>query len=67
MFSGIHQVSLLSLRSDMVGKYFFSGISEAPYDFHKGDPVPKTAAGRSIFVGWALCGVGTMTILISRK
>ncbi|XP_006463688.1 hypothetical protein AGABI2DRAFT_120496 [Agaricus bisporus var. bisporus H97] len=32
-----------------------------------GDPVPKTAAGRSIFVGWALCGVGTMTILISRK
>jgi len=30
-----------------------------------GDPAPRTPAGRSIFVGWALLGVGTMTILIS--
>ncbi|KAF9446440.1 voltage-gated potassium channel [Macrolepiota fuliginosa MF-IS2] len=30
-----------------------------------GDPVPRTPAGRSFFVGWALCGVGTMSILIS--
>ncbi|KAJ3872872.1 hypothetical protein F5051DRAFT_381756 [Lentinula edodes] len=30
-----------------------------------GDYSPKTPAGRSIFVGWALLGVATMTILIS--
>ncbi|KDR68339.1 hypothetical protein GALMADRAFT_256966 [Galerina marginata CBS 339.88] len=30
-----------------------------------GDFAPKTPAGRSIFVVWALLGVGTMTILIS--
>ncbi|KAF8871171.1 hypothetical protein CPB84DRAFT_1716808 [Gymnopilus junonius] len=30
-----------------------------------GDFAPKTPAGRSIFVVWALVGVGTMTILIS--
>ncbi|KAH9477477.1 Outward-rectifier potassium channel TOK1 [Psilocybe cubensis] len=30
-----------------------------------GDLAPKTPAGRSIFVVWALLGVGTMTILIS--
>ncbi|KAH7910967.1 hypothetical protein BJ138DRAFT_1113619 [Hygrophoropsis aurantiaca] len=30
-----------------------------------GDYAPKTPAGRSIFVVWALIGVGTMTILIS--
>ncbi|TFK37156.1 hypothetical protein BDQ12DRAFT_653043 [Crucibulum laeve] len=30
-----------------------------------GDFSPKTPAGRSIFVVWALLGVGTMTILIS--
>ncbi|KAJ3561435.1 hypothetical protein NP233_g10198 [Leucocoprinus birnbaumii] len=30
-----------------------------------GDPVPKTPAGRSVFVGWALFGIATMTILIS--
>lgn len=32
-----------------------------------GDFSPKTPAGRSIFVGWALLGVATMTILISGK
>ncbi|KAF9003303.1 hypothetical protein BDQ17DRAFT_1409139 [Cyathus striatus] len=30
-----------------------------------GDFSPKTPAGRSVFVVWALLGVGTMTILIS--
>lgn len=30
-----------------------------------GDFAPRTPAGRSIFVAWALLGVGTMTILIS--
>jgi len=30
-----------------------------------GDMTPKTPAGRSIFVFWALLGVATMTILIS--
>ncbi|KAJ3772262.1 hypothetical protein FB446DRAFT_689583 [Lentinula raphanica] len=30
-----------------------------------GDYSPKSPAGRSIFVGWALLGVATMTILIS--
>ena len=30
-----------------------------------GDLSPTTAAGRSVFVVWALLGVGTMTILIS--
>ncbi|KXN80933.1 Outward-rectifier potassium channel TOK1, partial [Leucoagaricus sp. SymC.cos] len=30
-----------------------------------GDPVPRTPSGRSFFVGWALCGIATMTILIS--
>ncbi|KAF9486281.1 voltage-gated potassium channel [Pholiota conissans] len=30
-----------------------------------GDFSPKTPAGRSIFIVWALLGVGTMTILIS--
>ncbi|KAJ3490752.1 hypothetical protein NLJ89_g11408 [Agrocybe chaxingu] len=30
-----------------------------------GDLYPRTPAGRSIFVVWALLGVGTMTILIS--
>lgn len=30
-----------------------------------GDFAPKTPAGRSIFVVWALFGVATMTILIS--
>ncbi|KAF5318422.1 hypothetical protein D9619_010924 [Psilocybe cf. subviscida] len=30
-----------------------------------GDLAPRTPAGRSIFVVWALLGVGTMTILIS--
>ena len=32
---------------------------------HAGDYAPKTQAGRSIFVVWALVGVATMTILIS--
>lgn len=30
-----------------------------------GDYTPTTAAGRSIFVVWALIGVATMTIFIS--
>ncbi|KAF5383291.1 hypothetical protein D9615_005020 [Tricholomella constricta] len=30
-----------------------------------GDLTPKTPAGRSVFIFWALLGVGTMTILIS--
>ena len=30
-----------------------------------GDFTPRTPAGRSIFVVWALLGVGTMTILIT--
>lgn len=30
-----------------------------------GDYYPQTPAGRSIFVVWAIMGVGTMTILIS--
>jgi hypothetical protein len=30
-----------------------------------GDFSPKTAAGRSIFIVWALMGIGTMTILIA--
>lgn len=30
-----------------------------------GDPAPQTPAGRSVFVGWALCGIATMAILIS--
>ena len=30
-----------------------------------GDFAPSTPAGRSVFVVWALLGVGTMTILIS--
>ncbi|KJA26795.1 hypothetical protein HYPSUDRAFT_132499 [Hypholoma sublateritium FD-334 SS-4] len=30
-----------------------------------GDLAPRTQAGRSIFIVWALLGVGTMTILIS--
>ncbi|KAH7922910.1 voltage-gated potassium channel [Leucogyrophana mollusca] len=30
-----------------------------------GDYAPRTPAGRSVFVVWALVGVGTMTILIS--
>ncbi|KAJ6469379.1 hypothetical protein C8R45DRAFT_1078707 [Mycena sanguinolenta] len=30
-----------------------------------GDYSPQTPAGRSVFVAWALLGVGTMTILIS--
>jgi len=32
-----------------------------------GDFAPETPAGRSIFVVWALLGVGTMTILISSQ
>lgn len=32
-----------------------------------GDFAPSTPAGRSVFVVWALLGVGTMTILISGK
>jgi len=32
-----------------------------------GDYHPDTPAGRSIFVVWAIMGVGTMTILISGK
>ena len=32
---------------------------------HTGDFAPKTQAGRSIFVVWALLGAATMTILIS--
>jgi hypothetical protein len=32
-----------------------------------GDYHPDTPAGRSIFVVWAILGVGTMTILISGK
>ena len=32
-----------------------------------GDYSPKSPAGRSIFVFWALFGVGTMTILVSGK
>lgn len=30
-----------------------------------GDPAPKTPAGRSVFVVWALLGVATVTILVS--
>ena len=30
-----------------------------------GDYSPKTAAGRSVFVFWALLGLATMTILVS--
>ena len=30
-----------------------------------GDYAPKTAAGRSVFVFWALFGLATMTILVS--
>jgi hypothetical protein len=30
-----------------------------------GDYHPETPAGRSIFVVWAILGVGTMTVLIS--
>lgn len=30
-----------------------------------GDRTPQTPAGRSVFIVWALHGVGTMTILIS--
>lgn len=32
-----------------------------------GDFAPATPAGRSVFVVWALLGVGTMTILISSE
>ena len=32
-----------------------------------GDFAPATPAGRSIFVVWAILGVGTMTILVSGK
>lgn len=30
-----------------------------------GDYTPTTPAGRSVFIVWAILGVGTMTILIS--
>jgi potassium channel subfamily K, other eukaryote len=30
-----------------------------------GDYSPQTPAGRSVFVVWAILGVGTMTVLIS--
>jgi potassium channel subfamily K len=30
-----------------------------------GDYYPATPAGRSVFVVWAILGVGTMTVLIS--
>lgn len=30
-----------------------------------GDPAPKTPAGRSVFVVWALLGVATVTVLVS--
>lgn len=30
-----------------------------------GDPAPRTPAGRSVFVVWALLGVATVTVLIS--
>ncbi|KAF9067066.1 hypothetical protein BDP27DRAFT_1226488 [Rhodocollybia butyracea] len=42
---------------------YFCVIAFATIGF--GDYSPKTPAGRSIFVGWALLGVATMTILIS--
>lgn len=32
-----------------------------------GDYSPKTAAGRSVFLFWALLGLATMTILVSGK
>lgn len=32
-----------------------------------GDFAPATPAGRSIFVVWAILGVGAMTILVSGK
>jgi len=46
-----------------VPRFFFCFVTFSTIGY--GDLAPSTPAGRSIFVIWALLGVGTMTILIS--
>lgn len=46
-----------------LGRIGFIAFSTIGY----GDYSPATPAGRSVFVVWALLGVGAMTILVSGK
>ena len=61
----IRYVGFVAFSTVGYGEFSFQLHPPFILKIHPGDFAPKTQAGRSIFVAWALLGVAIMTILIS--